>query len=75
MELVLYKRCFQVYDARTTQMDLIIKGMAKEQSASGWAKLKKIMLSSLWEIIMGRLDHRKSKAQEVQDVRILNYIY
>lgn len=34
MELVLYKRCFQVYDARITQTDLIIKGMAEEKSAS-----------------------------------------
>lgn len=75
MELVLYKSCFQVDDARTTETDLIIKGMAKEKSPSVWDKLKK-MLSSVWEMICnGKVGHqRKSKAQEVQDVSTELYI-
>lgn len=53
----------------------IIKGMAKEKSASVWGKHEQLMLSSAWEMICdGKVGHhRKSKAQEVQDVRTLNY--
>lgn len=56
---------------------LITKGMAKEKYASVLGKLKKIKLSSVWAIICnGKVEHhRKSKAQEVQVVRVLNYLY
>lgn len=73
MELVLYKSCSQVDDARTTEIDLIMKGMAKEKSADVWGKFKKTF-SSVWEMICNGkvVHHRKSKAQEVQDVKVLN---
>lgn len=41
MELVLYKSCFQVDDARSSETDLFIKGMAKEKWQVFGVNLKK----------------------------------